>query len=321
MSLENRGGLKKEDMKFTAPSDTRDINQEKKFEVEIKREDIKGIKEQMERERNREGLKGHQSIAFEGAALARLAKEAPEAGIGKVELTDEDIKKCKERMKEDIAGAVAAKTKDGEKKGWSKENTQEEIKSEQSWITEFQKSYLKDILGSEKFKAEGLEVSKKEWNGMVRDLKNKIAQKDWHNVIPRAGHMHNLEPEKFEEEIVPLFSHEDKEGILGEIELLRKGKAGEAKESRQKGNPWELASRIRYVSEFLPELKKQIEINGKDWENMEKHLQDARDKEWGEKDQKDKGKKGDYWAVSYQLCNMKIIEKAIERKEIKTAKE
>lgn len=307
-------------MEFKAPADTRDTDQEKKFEVEVSREDIKGIEEQMERERNKEGLKGYQSIAFEGAALARLRKEAPEAGIEKVELTDEDIKKCKERMESDIAGAVAAKTKDGEEKGWSEEKIQEEIKSEQAWITEFQKSYLKDILEPEKFKAEGLEVSEKEWSGMVEDLKKKIAQKDWHNVIPRAGHMHNLEPERFDKEVLPLFSDEDKEGILGEIELLKKGKAGEAKESRQKGNPWELASRIRYVSEFLPELKSRIELGEKDWENMENHLTKAKDKKWEGEDVLIKGEKGDYWTVSYQLCNMKIVENMIKRGEINAVK-
>lgn len=132
--------------------------------------------------------------------------------------------------------------------------------------------------------------------------------------------MHNLAPEKFEEEIVSLFSDEDKEGMLGEIEILRKGKSGEVKEGRPKGNPWELASRVRYVSECFPELKKQIEIDEKDWENMENHLENARNKEWKEGDHSAKGKKGDYWKVSYQLCNMKTIEKLAEKGEIKTTK-
>ncbi len=317
MYSREQGGKGYENFKF--PEFLKESGQEKKLEVEISREDIKGIEDQMERERNREGLNGSQSIAFEGAALARLRKEAPEAGIEKVELTDEDIKKCKERMESDIAGAVAAKTKDGEKKGWSKEKIQEEIESEQSWIAEFQKSYLKDILDFEKFKEEGIEVSEKEWQGMVKDLKNKIAQKDWHNVIPRAGHMHNLEPEKFDEEVLSLFAEDDKKGILEEIEILRKGNPGEEREKRRKGDSWELPSRIRYVSEFLSELKSQIELDEKDWEMMKNHLEKARSKKWQGEEIKTKGEKGDYWTVAYQECNMKIVEGLAKRGEIKTA--
>ncbi len=315
----DHGGFNEKELGLadTTQADIRDVGQEKEFEVEITKEDIKGIEDQMERERAREGLKGGQSLAFEGAALARLGKIAPEAVIKKVEFTDDDIKKCKERIAEDIAGAVSAKTKAGREKGWSKEKIREGIKSEQVWIREFQTSYLKDILGESKFKEAEIGPSNEEWSGMVSDLKNRISQKDWHNVIPRAGHMHNFEPEKFNEDVLPLFTDKDKEGILNEIEILRKGNPDDEKERRRKCDPWELASRIRYVSEFLPELKSRIEIDKKDWNNMKGHLDKARGKEYEEKDWETKGKKGDYWVASYQLCNMKIIEKMVKNGEIK----
>ncbi|MBU3965733.1 hypothetical protein KKG29_01235 [Patescibacteria group bacterium] len=323
MPIENEEGLKKEDREFKAPvSDIRDTNQEKKFEVEIKKEDIKGIAEQMERERNKEGLKGGQSIAFIGAALEKLRQIAPEAGIEKVELTDEDIKKCKERMESDIADAVNAKTEYGKKKGWDREKIQEEIKSEQVWIREFQTSYLKDILDEKSFKEKednekSLELSDEEWKGMVKDLRNLIDKKDWHKVIPRMGHMNNLEPEKFGDVSRSLFNSSDKEGMLKEIEIMRRGD----EKTGRKANAWELGSRIRYVAECFPELRGRIEINEQDWKKMKKFLQDDRDKKWDKKDWEEKGKEGDYWSVAYQECNMKIIEKAIERKEIKIAKE
>lgn len=286
-------------MEFTAPSDTRDINQEKKFEVEINSEDIKGIEDQMERERQREGLGGGQSIAFEGAALEKLRKIAPEESIEKAEFSAEDWKKCKERLEDDLKKAEAI----GEEKGWSRE----EIESEKSWINEFQKSYLKDI-DSEKFEADkDLKISSKEWRGMAKDLERRIEAGDWHNVIPRAGHMHNLEPDKFNEEILPMFDEDAKKGILREIEILRKGDPDNPKEKRRNPNPWELASRVRYVSEFLPGLKSEMEIDDNDWQNMEDHLGEVRNK-------------GDYWKVSYQLCNMKTIEKLAEKGEIKTTK-
>ncbi|MBU4338852.1 hypothetical protein KKB43_02390 [Patescibacteria group bacterium] len=308
-----KGNVSEENLKL----DIIETCQETDFEIEITEEDIKGIEAQMERERNRKGLGGGQKIAFEGAALERLRKEAPEARIEKVELTDEDVKKCKDRMAADISNAAEAKTKEGEKKGWDEEKIKEEIKSEQSWIEEFQTSYLKDILDEKRFKEKGLEVSEIKWNGMVKDLKNLIRKKDWHKVIPRAGHMNNLDPEKFGDVSRSLFDSDDKEGMLQEIEIMRKGEEG----TGRKANPWELASRIRYVSECFPDLKSKIEISGKDWEIMARYLKEAREKEWGVKDFNDFGEKGDYWKVAYLECNMKIVENMVKRGEIKVSKE
>lgn len=141
---ENRRGLSEEEMNFTAPAentaaDIRDINQEKKFELEITKEVIAAIREQMDRERKigmeklmrkleKEGrtpeekelkeaeIKGYQSFTFEAAALARLAKEFPELNIGKVEMSPDDINISKKRLERDIAKAVVDKKKDGEKK-------------------------------------------------------------------------------------------------------------------------------------------------------------------------------------------------------------
>lgn len=284
-----------EDMEFKTPDSVRETKKE--FAVEVRKEDIGGVKKQMERERQREGLEGGQSIAFEGAALEKLRKIAPEENIEKAEFNKEDWEKCKDRLEDDLKKTEII----GKEKGWSRE----EIESEKSWIREFQKSYLKDI-DSEKFKSDkDLKISGKEWQGMARDLERKIKANDWHNVIPRAGHMHNLEPDKFNEEILPLLGEDAKKGILSEIEILRKGDPASPKEKRQRPNPWELASRIRYVLEFLPDLKSEMEIDESDWKNMDSRLEEARNR-------------GDYWQISYQLCNMKILEKMIKNGEIRT---
>lgn len=328
MSIEERRGGDEnefEDFKFPPEFDegnkleAAEIVNELKIEIEISKEDIEGIVSQMERERGREGLDGGQRLAFEGAALARLRKEAPEAGIEDIKLSDEDIEKCRQRMEKDIENAVIAKTKDGERKGWDGEKIKEEIKSEQVWISEFQESYLKDILGKEKFEEKGLRDTEAQWNEKVEDLKKLIAKKDWHKVIPRMGHMNNLEPEKFGEISRSLFDSDDKEGLINHINEL-KGVNSSYRKKIRVANPWELASRIRYVAECFPELVKQIEIDEKDQKNMKKHLQEAKDKQWEEKDQETKGRKGDYWTVAYQECNMKIIENLVKSGKIKAAK-
>ncbi|MDP3057536.1 MAG: hypothetical protein Q8N37_03390 [bacterium] len=292
-------------------------------ELEIRPEDIKGIEAQMESEKKKEGTEGKQSLAFEASALARLRKEAPEAGIEKVELSEGDIKNCKERMEKDIEDAVKAKTKKVEE-DWMKEkrkvgriqtdeNTPEEqfqlserikneIKSEQAWIREFQSSYLKDILNEKEFKESSFEIGEKEWKEMVKDLGDLIGKKDWHKVIPRMGHMNNLDPEKFGDISRSLFDSSDKEGMLEHIEELKGDEA-----AGKKVNAWELASRIRYVAECFPELRSRIKLDDKNWEKMNDLLDNAR-------------KKGDYWKFSYQGCNMKIIENMVKLGEIKAVK-
>lgn len=285
-------------------------------EVEIRETDIKGVEAQMERERSREGLDGGQRLAFVGAALERLRKEAPEAGIGKVELSEGDIKKCKERMEKDITEAVEAKTKKGKKENWDQERINEEIKSEQIWIREFQTSYLKEILDEKTFKENNLEVSKEEWDEMVADLKNLIAKEDWHKVIPRMGHMNNIDPEKFDN-VRSLFNTTDRDRMLQHIEELKGDEL-----TGENANSWELASRIRYVAECFPELRSRIKLSDKNWERMTKLIQEARDVKWeGEEKQKKYGVQCDYWKVAYQECNMKIIENMADRGEIKVVEE
>ena len=119
-----------------------------------------------------------------------------------------------------------------------------------------------------------LEVKDKEWDDMVEDLKDRIGKGDWHNVIPRAGHMHNLAPERFEKDILPLFNDEAnkmEEGILKEIGILKKGDP-QAEKGRKFPNPWELASRIRYAVECFPKLKGRISVNEEDRKNMNDRL-------------------------------------------------
>lgn len=289
-------------------ADARDVNIEKKFEVEIRKEDIIDSKARMEEERNKEGVSGKQSFIFIGAALRTLAEKAPEAGIETYELTDEDIINCKKRLESDIAGARDIKTKAGIKKVaeinnkeasiaqakgrpavvLSQEQTEEIIEklvvSEQVWTTLFQKSNLKDSVGPEKFHEKNLELTKEEWKSSITDLQDKINEGNYHDIIPRAGHMHNLEPEKFNQEVLPMFTDTEKEGILGEINKEREENSGE------------LASMVRYVSEFIPELEDQIVLDEKDWDSMEKRLEKARINK-------------DYRNLSYGYCNMKIIEK------------
>lgn len=314
-----------------------ELEEEIKLEVmEIKPADIEGIEKQMEREKKREGLKGGQRVAFEGAALERLRKEAPEAGIEKVKLSEEDIRKCKERMAQDIEGAIKAKT-EKVKEDWTiekrksgriqtdedtpdekvqlAERIREEIKSEQVWIREFQTSYLKEVLDEKEFKESGLELTEKEWKDMVSDLRNLIHKKDWHKVIPRMGHMNNLDPVKFGEVSRSLFDSDDKEGMLQHIEELKGDEA-----AGKKTNEWELASRIRYVSECFPELRSRIKLSEENWKKMNKFLKEAREKKWDVKEQENNGVEGDYWKVAYQECNMKVIENMVNRGEVRAVK-
>lgn len=321
----------------------------KDYKVAIKPEDKTGIAERAEKERQnrvkalekldilkKEGkivekveydkaeTSGSQSFTFTAAASEKLAKVCPEEYTNNIEVTEKDIEISKKRFARDIKDAEPDKTRSALKKIdkinkdeaaaakdegreahiLTKKETEEiidrEIKSERTWITEFQKSYWLDIMGKKKMKENGLEVTKEEWDGMVEDLKNKINEGDFHNVIPRAGHMNNLMPEQFKAEVVPmLLAEKARKGILDEIDVLQYGNPEEGKkvEKRKNPNPWELASRIRYVLEFLPELKDEIKLTEKGWKDMEDKLKDYREK-------------GDYQSVAYQLCNMKIIEKA-----------
>jgi len=329
MSRENENGMEnKANFKFPEENQEQEkankieaieANQEIKLEaLEIRSEDIKGIEGAMETERNKKGISGKQRLAFEGSGLAGLRKEAPEVNIKKVEFSGEDAEKCRERMEKDIEEAVEAKT-NAVQKEWEKEkrkagriqtdeNTPEEemklrerinekIKSEQVWIREFQSSYLKDILDKEAFEKSGFEITDEKWKDTVDDLRRLIDKEDWHNVIPRMGHMNNLNPEKFDE-VRSLFNTIDRDRMLHHIDELRGNEA-----IGKKTNAWELGSRIRYAAECFPELRSRIELDYKNWKKMNTFLEDAR-------------KEGNYWAVSYHGRNMKFIENMAKRGEI-----
>jgi len=320
----SEGGINDKDVEFKAPADftkadSRDTDQEKKFEVEIRKEDIEGIARQMEEEyRTDHG----QRLAFEMAALAELKKNASEEEkeiIGEVEFPYAYYEMTEKRVKEDtrLDPTRMKDFVDSKGKERYKDWTTDKILEEKAWGQMFSESYRKDYVDfidpdyadSKKIKKER-ELSLSEWADMKNDLKEKMGAGDWHNAIPRAGHMCKLVGfERFRKEIK--FSEADKDGIIEEINTLRKGKAGEEKEKRRKGDPWELASRIRYVAEFLPELKSRIELDQDDLEMMENFLDKKREE--AEKN----GEKS--WDVAYQLCNMKIVEGLVKKEEIKIA--
>lgn len=305
--------------RFKFPEESKEAEKTKEFKVEVKREDIEGITKQMEEEyRTDHG----QRLAFEMSALAELEKNAPESekeAIGEVEFPYAYYEMTEKRVKEDtrLDPARMKNFVDSKGKERYKDWTTEKILEEKAWGQMFSESYRKDYVDfidpdyadSKKINKEK-KLSLGEWADMKNDLKEKIGEGDWHSAIPRAGHMCKLVGfERFRKEIK--FSEEDKRGIINEINILRKGNSDEReeKEKRRKGDPWELASRIRYVAEFLPELKSRIELDHGDLEMMKNFLDKKR-----EEAKKDGGKN---WDVAYQLCNMKKIEKMINDEEVK----
>lgn len=306
-------------------------NQETKFEVEITEADIEGIKYQIEEEREREKTEelGFSHRTELEAALGRMKKEAPELGIEEMELSDEDVKKYNEKKKIDIDKAVDKaindKTKEGEDKGWDKETLEEEIESAKEaaeiGVEGEQASYLKDIYGEERLREKGLELSNEKWGRMEKGLEYAIKNKDWNDVITRAGQMNNLDSEKFKElkdsDRTP-FDADVKKSILQEIDSARKGEEG----TKQEANPGKLAKDIEQVAKCFPDdLGREIEISGKDWKIMEDYLDEVRKQDWGRKELTDFGKKGEYWKVAQTEASMKEIEKMIKKGEIKVSKE
>lgn len=315
MSKEQPRGGEFESFKF--PEENQETKKAKDFKAEIKREDIEGIAGQIEEEYRT----GHgQRLAFEMAALAELKKDASQSDkeiIGEIEFPYAYYEMTEKRVKEDTRMHPAAMKDFVDSKGKKRYGnwTTEDILKEKAWGQMFSESYRKDYvdlidpdyIDSKKIKKER-DLSLSERVDMKNDLKQKMGEGNWHDAIPRAGHLCKLLGyEKFRKEIK--FSEADKEGIIKEINILRKGDAEEEKEKRKKGNAWELASRIRYVSEFLPELKSQIKLDENDLGMMENFLDKKR-----EEAKKDGGNN---WDVSYQLCNMKKIEKMIDKGEIK----
>lgn len=314
-------GLDKKDMEFIAPETVQEEEKAKDFKVEIKREDIEGIFRQMEEEyRTDHG----QRLAFEMSALVELKKNASEEEketIGKVEFPYAYYEMTEKRVKEDTRFAPTRMKDFVDSKGKEryKDWTTDKMSEEKVWGQMFSESYRRDYTDfidpdyadSKKINKER-ELSLSEWVNMKNDLKEKMGAGDWHNAIPRAGHMCKLVGfERFRKEIK--FSEADKDGIIKEINVLRKGSFDEEKEKRRKGDPWELASRIRYIAEFLPELKNRISLDQDDLKMMENFLDKKK-----EETKKDGGKN---WDVSYQLCNMKVVEGLFKRGEIKISQE
>lgn len=281
-----------------------------KFEVEITKEDIEGIKGQMEEEYRTDHA---QRWAFEAAAMAKMSEMA--AGEEKEMFGDTTIPYAQyemneKRVKEDTR-LNPAKMKDfvdsrGNKRygNW----TSEDCAREKVWGQMFSESYRNDFSDSidpdyvdSKKIEKRRKLSLSEWADMKNNLKEDMGKGNWREVIPKAGHMKNIDPEKFAKEIK--FSEQDEQAILKEIEVLSKGDQNSDNEKRRKANPWELASRIRYISEISPELAKKIKIGKEDWKNMSDLLNEARDKK-------------DYWKLAYHGCNMKVIEGLIKRGEI-----
>lgn len=309
--------------KFTFPEDIPEVNQEKEkavdYKVEIKKEDIDGILAQLDEEYHT----GHgQNLSFEMAALAELKKNASEDDkivIGEVEFPYAYYEMTEKRVKEDTRLDTVAMKDFVDSKGKKRYGdwTTEQMVKEKRWGQMFSESYRKDYVDSidsnyadTKNINKEKELSLSEWADMKIDLKEKMGVGNWHDAIPRAGHMCNLVGfERFRKEVK--FSKEDEEGILNEINILKKGSSAEDKEKRRKGDPWELASRIRYVSQFMPELTSRIKLDQEDLDMLQTFLDKKRE------EAKKDGKKN--WDIAYQLCNMKEIERLLKNGDIKLA--
>lgn len=296
-----------------------EIEMETDFQIEISEADIQDIEERIEKDRENEGLEGlggSQAVVLE-TILERKREEVGEIGTEteKAEFTDKDVIKFEINKSEDIKKATAAIKSKGEEKGWSEEQVEGEIKSEETWIEDVQTSYLKKILDMEENKKEG-GVENVRWNRMADNLINLIKDNKWDKVIPHAGQMNNLDPEKFEkfkEKEKSLFDAKFKKNILQEIESSRKGKEGLGNDV----NPWKLASDVRYVTQSFPELKSKVEISGKEQKIMEKYLTQLQKREWAVNELTAFGKKGEYWKVIHMKDNMEIVQKMIDDGEIK----
>lgn len=297
-----------------------ETEQETDFKIEITEAEIKEINDRIEIDREKEGLEGlggSQAIVLE-TVLERKREEAAKTGADteKAELTHADLEKFEASKSEDIKKAAKAIEKEGEEKGLRPEQVKEEIKSEKTWIEDVQASYLAKILRMERNEKEG-GVENVRWNRMVDGLKILIKENKWDKVIPRAGQLNDLDPEKFSDISRSLFDLKDKENLLQEIEAMRQGKEG----SGQKENPLKLASNIRYVSECFPDLNGKIKITGKEHKIMEKYLAELQGREWAVNELTAFGKKEEYWKVAHMKDNMKIVQKMINEGKIKVTKE
>lgn len=291
MSTEQFKGDQGKDFNFAA--DTRD--KEKKFELGITPEDIENIKEAMEEE----GKRPSQSFAFEGARLNKLKEISPETTsiIGNIEVGDEAWNNSKERFIQDtkFTRQEMAEFKDETGKNryehmlkWS----DEKIKSDQVWAKEFFASDMKN-LDPERFEKDNeLQISQQDWEKMVSDLEKLLSNGKYNEVIERAGRMNDLKPQKFENEVASLFTEKQREGILENINKSQEGK------DREYG---EFARKVKFVSEFLPDLLGEIEISEDYWNGMIGYLD-------GKKEEAEKNGK-EYRNVVDTMLNIKTIEK------------
>lgn len=283
-------------------------NTETELAIEITPDDIRDIKDQIERDRENaglEGLGGNQAIALEGI-LDRQREEAEKTGRPETEFTKDDIKKFEANKEEDIKKATEAIEKKGKKENWSEEEIKKETESETAWIEDVQVSYLKKIAAGERDKKES-SVEEIRWQRMAGNLKNLIREEKWDKVIPLAGQMNDLEPERFNDLARSLFDSGDKENMLKEVDRMKEKNDG------QKANPLKLASNIRYISECFPDLKNRINISGKDLNIMEEYLKQLREQERGTKEMVTPPGQADYWKVKYMERNLKRVKEIKER--------
>ena len=208
--------------------DFQEIDQETEFNVEITGEDIETMRDQADTfHKYEESGEMDGSYSFEIEDAIGKLKEAPELNINEKELTDVEVKKYDKTKDSYIKKAVKEKTEEAEEKKWDKEKLQEEIESAEAGVEAKMASYLKDIYGDERLKEKGLEVSDARWDRMAKGLKYSIANKNWDEVITRAGHMNNIDPVKFKEyqksDKMP-FHADVKQKLLEEIDDVRKAK-------------------------------------------------------------------------------------------------
>lgn len=295
--------MERECLNFSA--DTRD--QKKNFEVEINQEDVEKIISQIELEKKEacgEERNSAQTVAFNGARLNKLKEISPEIDISENKITDEDWENIKVRFKQDVNFTVEQMKEFSNKKRYAHliNLTEEESNLEQNWPRAFITSDMKN-LDPERFKKDSeMQVSSENWKNMIDYLKSLFDKNNYSIVIEMAGRMNDLKPQKFNDEVVGLFTEEHKNGILENISKNQKGKEGKAPEYG------EFAKKVRFVSEFLPELLKEIKISDECWSGMKEYL-DGKNVE-AEKNGKE------YRNVVDMMLNMKVIEKLVKEGKI-----
>ncbi len=307
MTFEQSKADQEKDFSFAADkADKREL--EKKFELEIKQGDVDKIIEETEKEKN-EAFYGSnhdnaQTIAFNGARLNKLKEILPEIDISGNKITDEDWESIKERFKQDVHFTVEQMKKFSNEKRYAHliNLTEKESKLEQNWPRAFITSDMKN-LDPERFKKDSeMQVSSESWKNMIDYLKSLFEKNNYSIVIEMAGRMNDLKPQEFKDEVAGLFTEDRRKGILENISKSQEGGKG-------KGPDYgEFAKKVRFVSEFLPDLLSEIEISEDYWRGMKEYLD-------GKKSAAEHNGK-EYRNVVDAMLNTKTIEKLIKKGKI-----